>query len=142
MFKKQTLVASTIVLLFTVNGQEVTPKAKSINKEIVEDIKSKTQDWVPFEADENPLADLDDDELQRLTGTEFDPNRNLQASSDGGSSSGLPTSFDARSKWRSCTHPILAQIKCAACWAFGSTSTFTDRICIASGGAINPVMSY
>jgi C1A family cysteine protease len=53
----------------------------------------------------------------------------------------LPAAFDGRTKWPGCIHPILDQGHCDGCWAFGTTSTFTDRICIASNGGINAVMS-
>jgi C1A family cysteine protease len=51
----------------------------------------------------------------------------------------IPESFDARTVWPNCIHPILNQGSCDGCWAFGTTSTFTDRICIASNGTITTV---
>jgi cathepsin B len=41
-----------------------------------------------------------------------------------------PTSFDARTKWPKCIHPIRRQGKCGSCWAFALTGVMSDRFCI------------
>eukprot|EP00126_Sphaerothecum_destruens_P000044 Sdes_comp10060_c0_seq1m1653 len=48
----------------------------------------------------------------------------------------LPITFDARQRWYDCSSifTIRDQGKCGSCWAFGSTSAMSDRICIASKG--------
>jgi cathepsin B len=47
----------------------------------------------------------------------------------------IPTSFDAREQWPSCTG--MAEVKdqsaCGSCWAFGSADSFQDRACVATG---------
>ncbi len=53
----------------------------------------------------------------------------------------LPSSFDARNKWPSCTQPIRDQAGCGACWAFAATSAMGIRLCIASNGAVKVPMS-
>jgi cathepsin B len=47
----------------------------------------------------------------------------------------LPDSFDARTNWANCTviSKIRDQSACGSCWAFGSTESFEDRRCIATG---------
>ena len=40
-----------------------------INEDIVAEIKSSTQDWIPYEVDENPLRHLTYDEIKGLLGT-------------------------------------------------------------------------
>ncbi|CAG9313978.1 unnamed protein product [Blepharisma stoltei] len=53
----------------------------------------------------------------------------------------IPASFDARTKWPNCIHPIRNDDLCDAGWAFGATETLSDRFCIASNGKINIVLS-
>jgi cathepsin B len=47
----------------------------------------------------------------------------------------IPASFDVRTNWPKCTvaSKIRDQSACGSCWAFGSTETFEDRRCIATG---------
>jgi cathepsin B len=58
-----------------------------------------------------------------------------------------PTSFDSRSQWKNCSSiPLVRdQSACGSCWAFGSTESFNDRYCIATGKdvifAVNDVLS-
>ena len=53
----------------------------------------------------------------------------------------LPAAFDSRERWPRCIHPIRDQGRCGACWAFGTSEAFSDRLCIASAGRINVVLS-
>lgn len=48
----------------------------------------------------------------------------------------IPTRFDAREQWPQCASVIgriRDQSDCGACWAFGTTTAFNDRLCIATG---------
>ena len=51
------------------------------------------------------------------------------------SNAAIPTNFDAREQWPSCTG--MAEVKdqsaCGSCWAFGSADSFQDRACVATG---------
>jgi len=51
-------------------------------------------------------------------------------------SEGLPDSFDARTKWGKCVHPIRNQEQCGSCWAFGAAEALSDRFCIAGTDVI------
>jgi cathepsin B len=56
----------------------------------------------------------------------------------------LPKSYDPRDKWgKQC--PSIGHIRdqsaCGSCWAFGCVEAMTDRICIASNGTKNPILS-
>jgi len=53
----------------------------------------------------------------------------------------IPNSFDSRTAWPGCVHPILNQGQCGSCWAFGATESLSDRFCIASKGKVNVVLS-
>lgn len=53
----------------------------------------------------------------------------------------VPTEFDGRKQWPKCIHPIRDQAKCGSCWAFGASESFSDRLCIASNGTIDVVLS-
>lgn len=50
----------------------------------------------------------------------------------------VPASFDSRTQWPKCTviSKIRDQSACGSCWAFGSTESFEDRACIATGNDI------
>lgn len=58
-----------------------------------------------------------------------------------GALSSLPASFDAREVWPHCIHPVRDQGSCGSCWAFAATEVLSDRFCIASGGAVDVVLS-
>lgn len=53
----------------------------------------------------------------------------------------LPDSFDSRTKWGECIHPIRNQMHCGSCWAFAGSEVLSDRLCIASGGKRREVLS-
>ncbi|GAU91742.1 hypothetical protein RvY_03941-2 [Ramazzottius varieornatus] len=54
-----------------------------------------------------------------------------------------PLAFDSREAWPNCTSikRIRDQGQCRTCWAVNAAGVLTDRICIASGQAINPIIS-
>ncbi|GMT12169.1 hypothetical protein PFISCL1PPCAC_3466, partial [Pristionchus fissidentatus] len=58
-------------------------------------------------------------------------------------SAALPASFDARTQWPSCSQigAIRDQADCGACWAFAAAETMSDRVCIATNGTQQPVLS-
>jgi cathepsin B len=53
----------------------------------------------------------------------------------------IPASFDARTTWPTCIHPIRDQQGCGGCWAFAASEVLSDRFCIVSNKSINQVMS-
>eukprot|EP00123_Amoebidium_parasiticum_P008329 comp18733_c0_seq1/m.20528 comp18733_c0_seq1/g.20528 ORF comp18733_c0_seq1/g.20528 comp18733_c0_seq1/m.20528 type:complete len:361 (-) comp18733_c0_seq1:227-1309(-) len=55
----------------------------------------------------------------------------------------IPDHFDAREKWYDCqTVPLVRdQGNCGSCWAFGTTTPMSDRLCIASNGTYQDLIS-
>ena len=54
----------------------------------------------------------------------------------------IPDSFDSRNEWGSYISEIADQKKCGAGWAFATTSSFSDRLAIATKGEVKGALSY
>ena len=54
----------------------------------------------------------------------------------------IPDSFDSRNEWGSYINEIADQKKCGAGWAFATTSSFSDRLAIATKGDVNGPLSH
>jgi cathepsin B len=68
-------------------------------------------------------------------------NPNLSAAEINQKFKQLPNNFNPYDKWPSCIHPIRNQMQCGSCWAFAVTDCLADRLCIASAGRTNVVLS-
>jgi cathepsin B len=110
-----------------------------VNHDIVNDIKNKADSWTPFEVEANPLRALNVAEIKGLLGTIVQGPVGLPGPAP--SNGDVPSTFDSRDKWGKCVHPIRDQARCGSCWAFGASEALSDRICIASGGSVDVILS-
>ena len=80
-----------------------------------EDVKTLCGTWLK-----------DHPKYMRLPEKKYDDNYDYSA---------LPASYDARTAHANCTviSKVRDQSSCGSCWAFGSTESFEDRRCIATG---------
>jgi len=76
-----------------------------------------------------------------LLGTEITDEISIHSQFEVDFLKGIPDSFDSRTKWGACVHPIRNQGRCGSCWAFGASEALSDRFCIASHGKINAPLS-
>jgi hypothetical protein len=95
-----------IPVLFTFVGLVLT-QDHPINSDIVNDITDKTNLWIPYAPDENPLKDMSHEQLFGLLGTINKPPvggmEPIMENAD------VPDSFDARVDFETCIHPIRDQ---------------------------------
>jgi len=82
-------------------------------------------------------------EVKRMMGTKISPDQPIMRIQQyfGDDATDIPASFDSRTQWPGCIHPILDQGKCGSCWAFAATESLSDRLCIASNKSIDVVLS-
>src|SRR3712207_4668747 len=78
--------------------------AHPVNEDMVKAIKAKTTKWTPAEVHENPLSKIPAKKLLGLLGTNVAPASPLFASPE--ALKDLPDSFDSRTQWPNCIHPI------------------------------------
>jgi cathepsin B len=99
--------------------------------------------WTAAEASQNIFANHSLEELRGLMGLRDYPRAPSPVSSSPPNKalrvSNIPSAFDARTKWPSCTKPIRDQAKCGSCWAFAAAETLTDNLCVL--GDENPALS-
>ncbi|KAK6014539.1 papain family cysteine protease [Ostertagia ostertagi] len=70
-------------------------------------------------------------------------NRNPVVDEVGDNGDDIPESFDARVHWSNCSSLfyIRDQANCGSCWAVSSAAAMSDRVCIASRGAKQVLLS-
>jgi len=86
-----------------------------------------------MEVEENPLANMSEEEVMGLLGTFLAEPSAEFARVDVDENMALPETFDGRTHWGKCVGPILNQARCGSCWAFGASESLSDRWCIQGG---------
>jgi cathepsin B len=113
---------------------------KLITREGLEQLRSIAKfDVLDYE--EHPFKDMTLDEVKSRLGCHIMDDIKLKPVFYGQVNKQLPESFDARTKWNTCIHPIRDQGNCGSCWAFAASEVLTDRFCIVSSGKIDIVLS-
>jgi len=130
------LLSSSIALATQWNEPAISPF-------MVELINMKTNLW---EAHESPRFEgVSKEEVKKLCGTFVDPELALPVKihTTAELAGDIPATFDARTQWPECSMIGFArdQANCGSCWAFASTESFNDRLCIASEGKFTQFLS-
>jgi cathepsin B len=85
-------------------------------------------------------------QVRQMMGTVVDPEWtvNLHTKTQYKAGVALPENFDAREHWPRCfevINHVRDQANCGSCWAHGTTEAFNDRMCIATDGTFQTLLS-
>jgi len=115
-----------------------------VTQQIIDEVNRKKTSWY---AGENKFSSWTQEQLKCLVGTAVPTHKSYtveqmnKIKEVAKKNTGIPDSFDSRTQWPGCVHPIRDQAQCGSCWAFGASESLSDRFCVASNGSINVVLS-
>jgi len=102
---------------------------KAVTQDLIDTVNKANANWV---AGHNKFSEWELDEVRALIGSDRIVKTGVPKF-EVKSVSSVPSSFDARTKWSTCIHPIRDQEKCGSCWAFSAAEVLSDRFCIDGG---------
>jgi cathepsin B len=110
-------------------------EAPVVQEEIIDHVNGRRTTWVAGHNDK--FDGMTVGQAKSLMGTLLDGPRPPALVSQYDSEA-VPDSFDARTQWSDCPSVTLVrdQSACGSCWAFGSTESFNDRLCISTGNKV------
>jgi len=137
--------ACVLVLFFAVSWAEsarlsVPRNIRPLSDELVDFINSAGTTWKAGKNNDGRTVR----DYRRLCGVlPFDPRPLPVFFHDTRRNGAIPDNFDSRTQWPNCksVQQIRDQGSCGSCWAFGAVEAMSDRICIASKGAVQVEIS-
>lgn len=142
---KFTNLLSQLVLPVLITGQNIVNDV-----ELIRHINSVQDSWVSHESPR--FINHNTEHVENMCGVlekeEYDENDTSDINYvlnyfDYKKDTTLPKNFDTREQWSDChtISTIRDQSNCGSCWAFASTEAFNDRLCIASNGKFQTLLS-
>jgi cathepsin B len=110
-----------------------------ITKELVEEINNSGASWTA--SLDSKFASWTAADAKRLCGTKIDKSAMEGVPVVDTVIEAIPASFDSRTQWPGCVHPVLNQEQCGSCWAFAATEALSDRFAIQTNLSTNVVLS-
>ena len=125
----------SVVLLIVLALTQSVP----ITQEYLDKLKTESSFEVYATPEEHPFKDTED--VTPYLGLDILTLQDTSKMELGVSNTELPEEFDSRVNWPTCIHPIRNQLHCGSCWAHGASEVLSDRLCIASEGKVDVILS-